>query len=292
MMNLYKIDGGIGKNIMFTGLIESIVKKEGSICIETAYPEVFMNIPGVSMIYNSTEPKDPKKFYSYFKNVYAHDPYIGNMWKGDVHVTEAWAQMFGLDLKTIPYPNVTVEPGEKDLENILSEIGDSKYFIIQMSGGQSPYDIRDLQNLPEYANNPMRAGRNMGMLDSLYNELKAKFPDYKMVQFGLPNEPRLKDAIQVPMHYVAWFKVFQNAEFFVGIDSMMQHYMASIKKPGIVFWDMNTPEQFGWKYDGVFHYNTVMPGGVHIDDALAVKSVAAIKKFIESTPVVETEIVE
>lgn len=283
MMDLYKIDGGIGKNIMFTGMIEELVKKNGPICIETAYPEVFINIPNVAMIYNSTEPKDQKKFYSYFKNVYAHDPYIGNMFKGNVHVTEAWAQMFGLPYKEGMYlPKVAVEPNEKDVEAIVAEIGESPYFIIQMSGGQSPYDIRDINNLPEYSTNPMRQGRNMGMIDSLYNELKEQFPNHKMVQFGLPNEPRLKDAIQVPMHYVGWFKVFKNADFFVGIDSMMQHYMASIKKPGIVFWDMNTPEQFGWFYNGVKHYSTVMPGGVHIDEKLAIDSVTDLSVYLES----------
>ena len=46
-MNLYKIDGGIGKNIAFTGLIPELVEKNGGqICIESAYPEVFINIPG------------------------------------------------------------------------------------------------------------------------------------------------------------------------------------------------------------------------------------------------------
>lgn len=281
MMDLYKIDGGIGKNIMFTGMVDALVKKNGMICIETAYPEVFVNVPGIAMIYNSTEPKDPKKFYSYFKNVYAHDPYIGNMFKGNVHVTEAWAQMFGLPYeKGMYFPKVVVEPGEKDLEAFEKELGEGPYYVIQMSGGQSPYDIRDLQNLPEYQNNPMRQGRNMGMIDSLYIELKEQFPNHKMVQFGLPNEPRLKDSIQVPMHYVAWFKVFKNADFFVGIDSMMQHYMASIKKPGIVFWDMNTPDQFGWEYEGIAHYNTALPGGVYIDKPLAT---AAIKHLQATT---------
>ena len=55
-MNLYKIDGGIGKNIAFTALIQELVEKDGGeICIETAYPEVYINITGVVRIYNSNE---------------------------------------------------------------------------------------------------------------------------------------------------------------------------------------------------------------------------------------------
>lgn len=61
---------------------------------------------------------------------------------------------------------------------------------------------------------------------------------------------------------------------------MMQHYMAGIQKPGIVFWDMNTPEQFGWKYEGVIHANTIMPGGVHIDANLAKQTISKLNPYI------------
>ena len=289
-MNLYKIDGGIGKNIAFTGLIPELVEKDGGqICIESAYPEVFINIPGIAMIYNANEPKDMKKFYSYFKNVYAHDPYIGNMWKGNVHIVDAWASMFGLPEKdlSLRMPIIKVYPSEEEINKIKEALGDDPYYVIQIAGGQSPYEIRDINNLPAYENNAMRAGRNMIMLDDLYNELHTQFPNHKMVQFGLPNEPKLKDAIQLNMNYINWFYVFTNASFFVGIDSMMQHYMASIKKPGVVFWDMNIPQQFGWYYDGIVHADTIIPGGVNINKALANRTLTTISKYLTSTTISE-----
>lgn len=272
-MNLYKIDGGIGKNIAFTALIQELVEKDGGeICIETAYPEVYINITGVVRIYNSNEPKDARKFYSCFDNVFAHDPYVGNMWKGNVHVIDAWAQMFGLEPKT-RFPSVKVTASDADKEAINEKLGDKPFIVLQISGGQSPYEIRDMNNLPAYENNHMRAGRNIVAMDDLYNELKAKFPDHNIVQFALPNEPQIKDAIQLQMHYINWFYVFDKAEFFVGIDSMMQHYMASIKKPGIVFWDMNEPVQYGYDYHGIAHYNTALPGGVYINKQLATTAI-------------------
>jgi hypothetical protein len=286
-MNLYKIDGGIGKNIAFTGLIKELVERDGNICIESAYPEIFMGCPGVSMVYHSAEGKDMRKFYSYFDDVYAWDPYIGNMWKGDVHVVDAWANMLGLpkkDLETrIPVLYAKITEDEKAA--IDKQLGDGKFYVMQISGGQSPYDIKDVNNLPAYERNHMRTGRNMGMIDPLFEGLTKEFSDYKMVQFGLPNEPKLKGAIQLQLNVIQWMYVFSKADFFVGIDSMMQHYMASINKPGIVFWDMNTPEQFGWKYDGRFNYNTSMPNGVHVNKELADKAINDLKGFLETEPV-------
>ena len=58
------------------------------------------------------------------------------------------------------------------------------------------------------------------------------------------------------------------------------HYMASIKKPGIVFWDMNEPVQYGYDYQGIAHYNTALPGGVYINKPLAT---AAIKHLQATT---------
>lgn len=281
-MNLYKIDGGIGKNIAFTGLIAELVKKDGEICIETAYPEVFYGIEGIARVYNSSEPKDMTKFYRFFDNIYAHDPYIGNMFKGNVHVTNAWASMFGLKQTDKPrLPMVSVQAVPEEVAKVKEQLGDKPYFVIQISGGQSPYEIRDMNNLPAYENNQMRAGRNMVGIDALYTELREKFPDHQIVQFALPNEPQLKDAIQLQTNYVVWFDIFKDADFFVGIDSMLQHYMASIQKPGIVFWDMNTPEQFGYEYEGVSHYTTSMPGGVSVSKSLAITAIKNLKADLE-----------
>lgn len=281
LLNLYKIDGGIGKNIAFTSLIPSIIKREGSICIESAYPEVFIGQQGVTMIYSSIEPKDPRKFYSHFKNIYAWDPYIGNMWKPDIHLVDAWATMLNLDVDSKKlYPNVSVDISDDEKKQIDEILGEDEFFVIQISGGQSPYDIKDKDNIPQYENNQMRAGRNFGVIDPLVAELKEKFPDCKMIQFGLPNEPAIKDAERLGLNYVQWMYVFRKAKFFVGIDSMMQHYMAGIKKPGIVFWEMNTPEQFGWKYPGVSHYSSVLPNGVHVDPITAKKAVSTLADYL------------
>lgn len=281
-MNLYKIDGGIGKNIAFTGLIKELVERDGNICIESAYPEVFFGIPGVMMTYNSTDAKDHKKFYGHFDNVFAWDPYIGNMWKGDVHMVDAWAKMFNLPDRPLSerMPKMYVDISAEEKAAIDKELGDEPFYVIQITGGQSPYDIKDVNNLPGYERNHMRQGRNMLLIDPLFKALTKEFDTHNMVQFGLPNEPKLKDAKQLALNYIQWLYVLSKADFFVGIDSMMQHYMAGLKKPGIVFWDMNTPEQFGWEYTGRFDFDTAMPGGVNIDEKLAKKAVEAIADYL------------
>lgn len=294
MTNLYRIDGGIGKNIAFTALIPELVERDGQICIETSYPEVFINTPGVVMIYHSAEPKDPRRFYSAFKNVYASDPYVGNMWNGVSHLLESWAIQLGLPEKStkVRLPKLYVEPSPEDKAKIDEQLANKKYYVIQIAGGQSPYDIKDAENLPQYDKNQMRAGRNMGMMDSLYIDLKKNFADYEMVQLGLPNEPRLKDATTFNTHFVVWFYIISKADFVIGIDSMMAHAAAAYGVPASVFWDMNTPEQFGWKYDGRNDYSTVMPNGVHIDAELSARVNSDLLSIMSNKPQKETEVVK
>ena len=292
--NLYKVEGGIGKSIMFTGLINELVKRDGeSIVIETSYPEVFLGLEGIDVVYNGAEPKDFQKFYNYFDNIYDSDPYTGNFIKGNVHVLDSWRLKLGLENEPgkvrlsgnqiLPVLNNDIQ--EEEYNKIKDIIGDKPYFVIQISGGQSPYEFtkyKEGEPVP-YDMNNMRAGRNMGKMDDLYNELKKQFPDHTMVQFGLPNEPQLKDAVQIQMPYRLWFKVFEEAEFFVGIDSMLSHAMAAYKKPGMVFWDMNSPEQFGWSYNGRMDYKSSLPNGVHINSSLAKLAVNNVKNFLTKT---------
>ena len=282
-MNLYKIDGGIGKNIFFTGLIKELFEREGQICIETSYPEVFIGFEKeVAKVYFSNEPKDFKKFYAHFDKIYAHDPYIGNMWKGGIHVVQAWADLINLPTNKLEnrFPVIKAETNKNDLEQIQSKLKDKKYIVIQIAGGQSPYEIQDLNNLPPYERNHMRAGRNFTSMDALFEELEKQFPDHEIVQFGLPNEPKMNGAIQFNMHYVSWFEVFKNCDFYIGIDSMMQHYMAGIKKPGIVYWDLNDSNEFGWRYKGRFNYDSALPGGITVNQKLAQKSIGELKSFL------------
>lgn len=283
-MNLYKIDGGIGKNIAFTALIKELAERDGEdIAIESAYPDVFIDIPGVGIIYNSGDGKDHTKFYRHFDKVFASDPYIGTFFKGNVNLLSAWREQLGLNpVKELSFPVLTNNISEEEDKRISEILGSKKYFIIQISGGQSPYAFNDQKSLPEYQQNHMTQGRNMGKMDELYSELQKKFPEHTIVQFALPNEPQLKGAVQIPAHYRTWFNIFEHADFFVGIDSMMAHAMAVYKKPGIVFWDMNNAEQFGWFYDGVNHYNSSLPNGVHINKQLAETSVKTLHSYLNA----------
>ena len=293
-MNLYRIDGGVGKSIMFTSLVEQLAKRDGGhICIETAYPEVFNGVPGVDIAYHSGQPKDPKQFYKYFDKVYAAEPYNGNFWKGDVHLLNAWAFYLGLPeikepKKQLPVLSANIPIPPQRLQQIFQAIGSENFIVIQISGGQSPYELqgKDPTQIP-YTANPMRQGRNMTAIDPLVAVFKDKLgKDFKLVQFGLPNEPMIKDAVQLGqlgLHFVEWFAVFQRAAGFIGIDSMMAHAMASYKKPGVVFWEGTSPDQFGWEYKGRLDLNSALPNGITVTPELADKAIQHLTKYIKKT---------
>ena len=54
-MNCYIVEGGIGKAIAFTSIVDALAEKDGGeICISTPYPDIFGGNPKIKWVFDST----------------------------------------------------------------------------------------------------------------------------------------------------------------------------------------------------------------------------------------------
>ncbi len=95
MKNLFVVVGGLGKNIIWTSLIEQLNVKCGeNISVMTPWPFVFYNNKNIDHI----EPLRDFPFneqLTIYDDIIYHEPYFSDFLKyKDKHVLESWAQAY------------------------------------------------------------------------------------------------------------------------------------------------------------------------------------------------------
>ena len=250
MPNLHILDGGVGKHLQFTALFDHLIKKENKLCLRTSWPELFKHDSRVasSTLFNIMPLHDNS--HTYFKNydnIIHKDPYLDNFVKGETHLVDFWAKMYGLE-------NVSREPNfqvntkrEKFLQDDILKLG--KFILVQFTGGQgvksNDYDDHN-------------AGRNYKDGQEVVNLLKEALPGLNIIVFGHDNE-------QEPLVNTTAFNNFGGSPKFVDkldfmilarhcvsficIDSSLQHMCSNriFNKTGVVLWGTSKPSMFGYK---------------------------------------------
>tara|TARA_E500000318_G_C3561504_1_gene213668 strand:+ start:1223 stop:2065 length:843 start_codon:yes stop_codon:yes gene_type:complete len=249
--NLYMVEGGVGKHLQFTSLIEGLYNKDkNKLVINSYYPELFNNHP---LVADSRDYKNEIIFDAYFQyynkysNLYFQDPYRSNFLKGQTHIMDEWAKLYNIQLQD-KRPNFFINteretvliPHIKKLKNII---------LLQFTGGQGietkGYDKNNL-------------GRNYKYGQELIYLLQSKYPEHYLLVFGHDNEKPRYDGETV-FKSEEGFSLFKNREdfiilskycnFFIAIDSSLQHICSNINvdKKGIVLWGTTDPLRFGYE---------------------------------------------
>jgi hypothetical protein len=166
MFSIFHIEGGIGKNILATAVIESLKKSEPEreIIIVSAWPQVWFNNPNVSQIYpmgqianfykNYIKDKDTKIFRM---DPYHTEDYILNK----KHLIEIWCDLIGVECLTLK-PQLYFSALE--LDNVMNKMLNNvtkPIFLLHTNGGGAgpnarPYSwYRDIpiQNATEIGDN-------------------------------------------------------------------------------------------------------------------------------------------
>ncbi len=90
MPDLHVLDGGVGKHIMFTALIDKLYEKnKQKLVINSAYPEIFTYSPYVADSRTLINEIIFDTYYNYFRNydkIFHYDPYKSDFLKGQKHV--------------------------------------------------------------------------------------------------------------------------------------------------------------------------------------------------------------
>ena len=260
-LDTYVVEGGIGKCVMFTSLLPKLAERAGGpVQIVTPYIDVFRDNPLVKMCYDesSIPMDDPRILES--DNIHYSEPYKSNFVKGDWHLVQAYCKLHGVEYDPSMRPKMYTDWAKADTIKWLTDnnIGDN-YIMIQFTGGQTPIGWNESN---QYVSS--NAGRNYHpyFAQGIVNALKERYPNHTIIDASMPNEPGYNGAIKCAMSFTVLHELLKKAKGFIGIDSCLQHFAASVGTPGVVIWGNTRWTQFGYmqNYNMSFHdkrkYNT------------------------------------
>lgn len=253
MLNTYVIEGGIGKCTAFTALIPKLAKKAGQgIQIYTPYIDCFAYNPDVKMAYEQSLPlNDPRIMAS--DNIYYCEPYKSNFALGRQHLIESYCELFGVDYDPRMTPKLyTTHLADRAREWLEKNGVTGKYMMVQFSGGQTP--VGWSPNNHYASHNPLR-NYPPYLAQQVVSRLRAEYPNVTVIDATLSNEPGFAGALKCPEPWAVLHEMLKGAEGFIGVDSCLQHFSASVKKAGVVIWGSTRWTQYGYAHNANLQYH-------------------------------------
>jgi hypothetical protein len=249
---VWHIEGGLGKNIAATSLIEDVNKRyaDRKLIMVVSYPEIFLNNPHIHRVYRVGMTS---YFYDdYIKGkdtiIFRHEPYFqSDHITKKKHLIHNWCDL--LDLKytgQIPkfYPNAV----QKNL--VGSFMREKPILLIQTNGGGMNTGLNYLwtRDMPFY----------------VANAVAERFKNtHHVMQVTRPNTPLIPGVEHVTqqMSNFEQFSLIAASSKRLFIDSSLQHAAAAMGLPSSVLWIGTSPVNFGYK----MHKNIVanQPSGTN-----------------------------
>jgi hypothetical protein len=255
---VWHIEGGLGKNIAATALLESIVETypDRKIVIVASYPEVFINNPSVYRVYRVGSTS---YFYDdYIKDkdtlIFRHEPYFQtpHILK-QKHLIENWADLLGVKYKG-HFPEIHFNLVQKQLP--LSWLRDKPIMLIQTNGGP-------------FHNQKLSYSWTRDIPYNIATQIVEKFKkDYHIIQIMRQGSIPLEnvEVIDYQMSNMELFGLVGVSDKRVLIDSSLQHISAALNLPSTILWIGTSPKNFGY----TIHSNIVSKppkGNVKLIDA-------------------------
>lgn len=235
---VWHIEGGLGKNIAATSLIEDVNKRyaDRKLIMVVSYPEIFLNNPHIHRVYKVGMTS---YFYDdYIKGkdtiVFRHEPYFqSDHIMKKKHLINNWCDL--LDVKyteQIPkfYPNAV----QKNL--VGSFMREKPILLIQTNGGGLNNSLNYLwtRDMPFY----------------VANAVAERFKDtHHIMQITRPGTHLIPGAehITQPMTNFEQFSIIGASQKRLLIDSSLQHAAAGMGLPSTVLWIGTSPANFGYR---------------------------------------------
>jgi len=250
-MKTYAIDGGIGKQIMFTAMINELANntKEGKINIVSPYSDIFIGHPKVKYVWDNKLTGSPEMIENTSDFIF-YEPYRSNFaLDKEGHLFDFWCKGLNIDRNKIdkkPILNYMTDDIMNEIEKITSDIGD--FIVVQFTGGQSPLDYSENS---EYIQGDMHFQRNypIAFAHKLVSKIKEKYPDLTIIDYSLPNEhPDIAGTVRIKLPYIGYPELLKRAKTYIGIDSSLLHLGAASGTNGIGLFGGIPHWQFGWDY--------------------------------------------
>jgi hypothetical protein len=232
---IFQVNGGIGKCIASTAVLESLrlYHPNAKIISVSGYPEVYMNNPNVDRAFAFDK-------MSYFYNIYiegkdsivfAQDPYLqtNHIYKRECLI-ETWCKMLNCDYFG-QYPRIYLT--DKEMEYFGSRfVSEKPIMLIQPNGGGNPnVKYSWARDLPS----------------SCVKDVILHFKnDYNIVHIKREEQQNYDGCVPFTDGFRSIAVLISLSQKRLLIDSFCQHAAAALNKPSSVCWIANDAKVFGY----------------------------------------------
>jgi ADP-heptose:LPS heptosyltransferase len=234
---ILNIQGGLGKNILATALVQGIKKRypNSYLIVISGYTDVFLNNPMVNKCLKHNEQKEIyKKFIKSYETLFfIIDPYMtSDFQNGKGHLLNIWFELCGLKYKN-EQPQFFLSKVEKQFYSNAYK-HDKPILAIQPNGGAS--------------NQNMHYNWARDIPQDLVNKIINKFKkDYDIVHIKRADQINFTNTKQALDGFRSIAYLLSISSKCLLIDSFAQHLAKSVNKKSVVLWSATTPEMFGYE---------------------------------------------
>jgi len=255
---VFHIEGGIGKHVAATAVIECYKKNypDTQIVVVCAWPEVFLLNPFVHRVYRIGTAPYFYQDYIYNKNVkiFAQEPY-----KQTSHITkqkrliETWCDMVGAEYAN-ERPRIFYNYREIEIGTGLIARGQKPLLVFQPFGGPG----KDHQQYPYSWTRDIHPS----IAQELVNKLSAK---YDILHVCYEFHPVLQNCTRYDkiVSKKVLFNILAKSDARLLVDSSLQHAAAAMNLPSTVVWVATESKLFGYN----IHHN-IEPETKHLQGTI------------------------
>ena len=222
---IFSVDGGLGKSIMATAIVQAIKKKykKSNLVVVTAYPDVFVNNPFVNRCLKGSEGN--RIYKEYIKDqkckLFVANPYhTDDFLQSKKHLLHIWCELFGLKYKN-EVPQIYLTQAEIDYYKSVY-VSDKPILALQSHGGgegqaQAYNWARDLPN---------------PVIENIIDRFK---DEYTICHIKRKDQPVFDNTLQAidGLRSIAVLLAVSQKRIF--IDSFAQHLSAALNLSSVVW---------------------------------------------------------
>lgn len=236
---IFQIEGGLGKSIMGTAVVEGLSKKypKDNIIVLTSYPEVFLGNPFVHKVYHHAQMD---YFYrDIISNqqikTFLHNPYFEtNFITRSEHLLETWFSMFDIKYRG-EQPQLFINTRELNFHSKeYTQYAKKPIMVIQTNGGAENQQIKYswMRDIP------------IETAQQVVNHFK---DEYTIYHIRRNDQFQLNHTIEAEGDFRNLCSLIAVSQKRLFIDSFAQHAAKAMGLDSVVCWIGNTPQQFGYE---------------------------------------------
>ena len=270
------VKGGLGYNFSALRVFQALIKKGHDIKVISPYWDVF--VAGGIPVYKPNEYRD------FIFDARAEDGIIiehrlydmSDFIYKKLNYKDAWCKLLEVDpITDEEYNHLELNIDcfnlKETIDKVKKEINGS-FYLTQFWGGQSPLGKLDKY---DYENEPLKRHYPVVLAQKVVDILSK---EAKVVNYSLPNEPKLTGVKQFTIPYLAYYFLSKLPECkgAITIDSSLAHIITGNCKV-LTIWGHSLPDSFGYscnknllqncRRDEILYFTALGPSGAKIDYA-------------------------